>query len=269
MSESTELIEYHGNCHCGAFKFAFKAPELKGATACDCSICYKNGYLWIIPRDLVIVKGDVKSTLRSYEFGKRTMVHKFCPTCGTSVMAPKKEANGTVSVGINIRTLVDVDFMALPVITNNGAATDPPYRIPEPLRNFTGPVAEGTTVYTGNCHCGAVRYTLLSPEPLSFAKECNCSICSRDAAVWIYPDSAAVKGLDSISLGEYTFGSRETYHGFCGICGVAICERFVQVGVDDGDNRMAVNVRTMNGVDLAALKITMFNGKASLPVYQV
>ncbi|KAJ7510696.1 Mss4-like protein [Mycena galericulata] len=265
MSESTQLIDYRGNCHCGAFKFTFKAPEITKAFACNCSICYKNGYLWSTPRDLVIVKGDMDNTLKSYEFGKRTMVHKFCPTCGTSVLARKKEADGTMSVGINIRTLADLDFMALPVTISNGAATEPPYQVPEPLPN-TGPVPEGTTVYTGNCHCGAVRYTLLSPEPItSSVLECNCSICSRDAALWIYPDEATVKGLDFVSLGEYTFGKREVYHGFCGICGVAICERFV----DEDDHTVALNVHTMNGVDLAALEITKDDGKALLPPYEV
>ncbi|KAJ7510697.1 glutathione-dependent formaldehyde-activating enzyme [Mycena galericulata] len=258
MSESTQLIDYRGNCHCGAFKFTFKAPEITKAFASTA-----NGSLWGSPRDFVIVKGDVDNTLKSYEFGKRTMVHKFCPTCGTSVMARKKEADGTMSVGINIRTLADLDFMALPVITSNGAATEPPYEVPEPLHN-TGPVPEGTTVYTGNCHCGAVRYTLLSPEPLTSAMECNCSICSRDAAVWVYPDTPTVKGLDSVA--EYTFGRRDTYHGFCGVCGVAIYERFVGEG---RDYRMALNVRTMNEVDLAALEITKGDGKALLPPYEV
>ncbi|KAJ6551045.1 hypothetical protein DFH09DRAFT_417963 [Mycena vulgaris] len=41
MPESAPLIEYRGNCHCGAFKFTFKATELKLAFACDCSICSK------------------------------------------------------------------------------------------------------------------------------------------------------------------------------------------------------------------------------------
>ncbi|KAJ7453678.1 Mss4-like protein [Mycena galericulata] len=259
--ESAQLIDYRGNCHCGAFKFTFKAPTLTQAVACNCSICYKNGYLWGFPKDLVIIKGDVDSTLRTYEFGKRMMVHKFCPTCGTSVMARKEEENGTVSVGINIRTLADVDFVALPVTTSDGAATEPQYQVPEAV--VTGPVAEGTTVYTGNCHCGAVRYALQSREPLAAAKDCNCSICSRDAVVWIYPDTPDVTLTGRDVLVEYTFGRQKTYHGFCGRCGVAICQRFV-----GRDHRSALNVRTMNGVDLSALEITTHDGKARLPPYE-
>ena len=35
------LKTYHGNCHCGAFQFSVKLPELKQVYACDCSICTK------------------------------------------------------------------------------------------------------------------------------------------------------------------------------------------------------------------------------------
>ncbi|KAJ7770990.1 glutathione-dependent formaldehyde-activating enzyme [Mycena maculata] len=259
-----QLIEYRGNCHCGAFKFTFKAAALKQAYACNCSFCSKNGYLWAFPatsEDFVVVKGDEDSTLKTYEFGKRTMAHKFCPTCGTSVMA---RIHSRQAVGINIRALVDVDTATLEVITSDGAATEPPYQIPEPLA--VGPVAEGTTVYTGSCHCGAVGYNVLSLKPLTAATACNCSICHRDAAVWIYPDTTTVsfKGLDS--LVEYSFGQKESIHGFCGTCGVAIRERF---DGSDFDWTTAINIRTMNGLDMAAMDITMDDGKARLPVYEV
>ena len=35
------LENYQGNCHCGAFKFSVKLPELKQVYACNCSICSK------------------------------------------------------------------------------------------------------------------------------------------------------------------------------------------------------------------------------------
>jgi hypothetical protein len=34
-----KLIEYHGNCHCGAVKFRMKIPELKQVYRCSCSHC--------------------------------------------------------------------------------------------------------------------------------------------------------------------------------------------------------------------------------------
>ncbi|KAJ6532293.1 glutathione-dependent formaldehyde-activating enzyme [Mycena vulgaris] len=266
MSESTEpaqLIDYHGNCHCGAFKFTFKAPEIKQAFACNCSICSRNGYLWAFPaskEDFVVVTGDENSTLKTYEFGKRTMAHKFCPTCGTSVMARMRNLGGP-SAGINIRALADVDAEALTVLISDGAATEPLYQAPEPLA--PGPVPEGMTAYTGHCHCGAVVYSLLAPEKITEATWCNCSICSRDAPLWIYPlaKNVTFKGLDSMA--EYTFCGGTVYHGFCKICGVSMRERFTQPEKKD----TALNVRTMNGLDLASLTLSMYDGKAVLPAY--
>ncbi|KAJ7912422.1 glutathione-dependent formaldehyde-activating enzyme [Mycena leptocephala] len=259
MSESLQPIEYRGNCHCGAFKYTFKAPEIKQAFACTCSICSKNGYLWAFPSkdDFKVVKGDEDSTLKSYEFGKRTLVHKFCPTCGTSVMG--RSVDGRFA--INIRALADVDLGSLTVATSDGAALKPHYQIPEPVA--TGPVPEGTTVYHGSCHCGAVGYTLLSPEKISTVNDCDCSICSRDGALWTYPETTVVtfNGLDS--LAEYTFANKVVYHGFCTICGVAIRERFLE------DTDMALNVRTMNGLDLATVKVEKGDGKSMLPAYEV
>ncbi|KAJ7461997.1 Mss4-like protein [Mycena latifolia] len=251
------MIEYHGNCHCGAFKFTFKAPQLKQAIACNCSICSRTGYLWAFPansEDFTVVNGDEDSTLKSYEFGKRTMTHKFCPTCGTSVMV---RIHNPPSVRINIRALMDVDPESLTVATSDGAVTEPLYQAPKPM--------DVTTTYTGHCHCGAVAYTLLSAEKFTEATLCNCSICSRDGALWIYPPTSKVvfKGLDSLT--EYTFRQSVVYHGFCKICGVAIRERFDVPGKLD----TAVNVRTMSGLDVTLLELERYDGKVLPPPYAV
>ncbi|KAJ7181619.1 glutathione-dependent formaldehyde-activating, GFA [Mycena crocata] len=151
MSKSPQ-IEYRGNCHCGAFKFILKVPELKQALACNCSICFKNGYMWAFPAstgDLIVVKGDENESLKSYEFGQRSTMYKFCATCGTSVLGRMPNAPiGRSSIGVNIRALADVNLDALAIITNNGSATKPEYQPPEPVA--VGYVPEGTTVYTGN-----------------------------------------------------------------------------------------------------------------------
>ncbi|KAJ7228148.1 hypothetical protein GGX14DRAFT_611474 [Mycena pura] len=138
---SAPLVEYRGNCHCGAFQFTFKASELKPST-CDCSICYKNGYLGAKPADdsFTIVKGDENTTL--------------------------------------VRTVRDIDFASLLVgATHKGSTVGSPYQPPEPVQ--AGPVPEGSTQYNGSCHCGTVAYTLLSPGKITSAMECNCSICWR------------------------------------------------------------------------------------------
>ncbi|KAF2174366.1 hypothetical protein K469DRAFT_500987, partial [Zopfia rhizophila CBS 207.26] len=70
---------YRGNCHCGAFVYEIQVPEIKSVYECDCSICYKNGYLWVFPylHDYKIVKGD-DNTLKEYAFANKTIIHKVC-----------------------------------------------------------------------------------------------------------------------------------------------------------------------------------------------
>ncbi|KAF7355970.1 GFA domain-containing protein [Mycena venus] len=258
MSETPQTIEYRGNCHCGAFKFIVKSPTLKQALLCNCSFCSKNGYLWAFPEELTVVKGDEDTTLKSYEFAKRTLAFKFCPVCGTSVLARSLDGK----LAINIRALADVDFDSLPaVLTTDGASKEPLYQIPEPVPVENVP--EGSIVYHGNCHCGAVGFTLVTQDKITEATDCNCSICSRDAALWIYPLTTSItfKGLDSLT--EYTFANRNTFHGFCSICGVAIRERFTAIE----DPVMALNIRAMHGLNLSAVELTKEDGKADLPAY--
>ena len=96
----TELKTYYGNCHCAAFKFSMKVPELKSVRTCNCSICSrvrlsllrdermeltdikkkKNAYAWIFPianKNLVIEKGSIED-LSVYEFGGKDMSHFVC-----------------------------------------------------------------------------------------------------------------------------------------------------------------------------------------------
>jgi hypothetical protein len=73
---SQELKTYHGNCHCGAFKFSIKVPELTEVTECNCSICFKKGYKWVFPGEdgFTVEKGE--GCLKEYEFGQKATTHK-------------------------------------------------------------------------------------------------------------------------------------------------------------------------------------------------
>ncbi|KAK7062310.1 GFA domain-containing protein [Favolaschia claudopus] len=271
MSESAEmkLKEYRGNCHCGAFKFKLKIPEIKEAHTCTCSVCAKKGYLWTFPKreQLTIVQGEEDKTLKTYLFAKKMMAHKFCPTCGTSVMEarmPGSNVPGAPEIGINIRTLEGIDLESLQINTFDGATVlQPAYENPEPVAVES--IEEDATVYHGSCHCGALCYALVSDKKISQALLCDCSICSRDAVLWIYPkiDRVTFKGRESAA--EYTFGKGTVYHGFCGICGVPVYERFA----DPEDDDVALNVRTMHGLDLAEVEMLPDKGSAMLPVYNV
>lgn len=48
-TETTPLVSYKGTCHCGRNRFEADLPEIKSATACNCSLCHKSGYLWAFP----------------------------------------------------------------------------------------------------------------------------------------------------------------------------------------------------------------------------
>lgn len=75
MTENN-LMTYKGNCHCAAFQFEIDVPEIKEALACNCSICFKKGYLWIFPKkkDLRVIKGE--ESLVGYQWGSKNVTHK-------------------------------------------------------------------------------------------------------------------------------------------------------------------------------------------------
>ena len=79
MSESqVPLKSYRGNCHCGAFVFELKVPEIKAGYECNCSICFKKGYCWLFlgsSEAFTVVKGDEKD-LTEYTFGSKVFTHK-------------------------------------------------------------------------------------------------------------------------------------------------------------------------------------------------
>jgi hypothetical protein len=64
---------------------------------------------------------------------------------------------------------------------------------------------------------------------------------------------------------EYTYGRHRTMHAFCGNCGVAVWERFL----DPARKDLGLNVRTMNGVDWSTLTVEMLDRKGLLPLYEV
>nr|GAT46471.1 glutathione-dependent formaldehyde-activating enzyme [Mycena chlorophos] len=267
----TDLVEYQGNCHCGAFKFSFQSPKIKEAGPCDCSICARNDYLWTKPTEFKVTKGDENTTLTQYNFGSGNFTHKFCPTCGTSVMCRAGPAIGGGFVILNLRCVQGIDFASLKIKDHfKGSAHGKPYQAPEPVAVELAP--EGATLYHGNCHCGAIAFTLVSNGKITETTltECNCSICWRDGSLWTYPLTKEItfRGLESAT--EYTFALKVTYHGFCKICGVSMFERFT--GQEDGKERSewtALNVRTFNELNLKELKLEQSDGLSDLPLYQV
>lgn len=274
MAESTpELKTYQGNCHCGAFKFNIKIPELTSVTECNCSICFKKGYKWVFPGPgcFTVEKGE--GNLKDYRFGKCSILHKFCPTCGTGVMTERPGiAPGDVNIWINARALQDVDLWSLKVEKYNGAAVEPFYKPPA----FNGPEPtaeiENSKLYTGSCHCGAVTLALKNDGPLSteveLIGECDCSICSRNGRTLTYrsPSHISICLTPGTSLTSYSFAQKIYIHKFCPVCGVS-------VSVDDTSDPakilMAVNLKCFEDVEWDDIKIFRADLKKLEPQYVV
>ncbi|MBL8584689.1 MAG: GFA family protein [Rhizobiaceae bacterium] len=108
----------------------------------------------------------------------------------------------------------------------------------------------------GACHCGAVRWKF-EAEP-DGATACNCSICRRYGALWIYGH----EGVDVSVTGptrSYQRGGRHLAYLFCPHCACVVSWRGNHLE-KDGRRRMAVNVRLAEPASVAHLPIDHFDG---------
>ena len=113
------------------------------------------------------------------------------------------------------------------------------------------------TRYTGNCHCGAIRFEV--EADIERVTECNCSICSKKGIlhVRVQPERFRMLSGDE-QLGTYQFGTRTAKHHFCKRCGI---HTFTRPRV--APELYSVNLRCLDGVDLADFKerIVAFDGR--------
>jgi hypothetical protein len=81
-------VTYPASCHCGKSRFTITIPSLDTTTvtSCNCSICQINGYLNVYPLCKNVSFQSSYEELGSYAFASQTLVHKFCRTCGTSLL---------------------------------------------------------------------------------------------------------------------------------------------------------------------------------------
>jgi hypothetical protein len=73
--------------------------------------------------------------------------------------------------------------------------------------------------YHGGCHCGAVRFAIVTDFPE--LTTCDCSICRRRNALMVKVherDFTLLSGGDSLT--EYQFHTRTARHFFCKTCGI-------------------------------------------------
>jgi hypothetical protein len=114
---------YRGSCHCGKIKFEVDA-EIDHVRVCDCSICSRRGALiHRVPRESLRLLIPWEELVR-YQWGSRTAMDYFCPTCGIlPFRRPSDPTSQELKQGIlpfdgwavNVRRLEGVDLESIPI----------------------------------------------------------------------------------------------------------------------------------------------------------
>ncbi|KAI1651608.1 Mss4-like protein [Daldinia loculata] len=272
MAEN-QPTKYRGNCHCTAYVFEVDLPEnIENGLQCSCSYCCKRGAVFLAPKnnnDIKFVKGD-PTALSNYNFGG--VKHQFCSTCCTFLFRVDTKKY------VNLRALQKIKAWDLGTQPLDDKATPPAWSPPKFDGQEPPAEIEGAKIYTGGCHCGAVTLALKS-KPIDstyegLIMECDCSICTRNAYCWIYPNKPQVTIVGATGMGYYSFGGGVWRKSFCRTCGVPVHNRIEdytpaqieelpveqQQWARDHLDWSPVNLRVMDGIDLGELKIKRIDG---------
>jgi hypothetical protein len=109
--------------------------------------------------------------------------------------------------------------------------------------------------YVGGCHCGRVRFRVTAD--LSRVTYCNCSMCAKKGFLHLVVARERFEilgGKDALTT--YQFNTRVAKHTFCSVCGI----HPFYVPRSDPD-KIDVNVRCLDGIDLKALDVKEFDGQ--------
>jgi hypothetical protein len=112
-----------------------------------------------------------------------------------------------------------------------------------------------SAVYTGGCHCGRIRFEV--EGELRRVSQCNCSICSRTGYLhWTVEPARLRLRTPPGSWTTYRFLTKVAENRFCPVCGVSP----FRVPRSDPD-KITVNARCLEDVDLEALPVDRFDGR--------
>lgn len=108
----------------------------------------------------------------------------------------------------------------------------------------------------GSCHCGAVRLVL--PSVPEVATSCNCSLCRRLAALWVYyPFGSVVVTGHPEHTDAYIQGDRTLRTLRCSTCGCTT--HWEPLGSEPGA-RHGVNLRNFDPDLVASVRVRRFDG---------
>jgi len=112
-----------------------------------------------------------------------------------------------------------------------------------------------TTVHSGGCHCGAVRFEVEAPVDLE-VYDCNCSMCRRSGFLHLIVPRGRFRLLaGQAELTSYRFNTGVADHLFCRVCGIK--SFYVPRSNPDG---YSVNVRCLDQETVRSVSVRPFDG---------
>jgi hypothetical protein len=109
--------------------------------------------------------------------------------------------------------------------------------------------------YEGGCHCGRIRFQVTGD--LAETLDCNCSVCTKKGFLHLivpHGQFRLLRGEDAVTA--YRFNTGVARHLFCGTCGI----HAYYIPRSDPD-KVDVNVRCLDGVDVTTLTPRVFDGR--------
>ena len=109
--------------------------------------------------------------------------------------------------------------------------------------------------WEGGCHCGRVRFRVSGD--LTGVSDCNCSVCAKKGFLHLIvpPEQFELLSGEDV-IATYQFNTGTARHMFCRYCGI----HSFYVPRSDPD-KIDVNVRCLDGIDLTAIDIKPFDGR--------
>ena len=109
-------------------------------------------------------------------------------------------------------------------------------------------------MWTGACHCGAVRFRV--DAPIGELTTCDCSLCAmRNAVMAKVPEKTltVLEGEDLLTL--YQWNTRRAMHYFCSRCGIYVFHRKRAL-----PDHFGINVFCLDDFDIASVPVRATEG---------
>lgn len=110
--------------------------------------------------------------------------------------------------------------------------------------------------HPGSCHCGAVRFALLS-DPVELTT-CDCSLCvKRNAVMTKVPEGDLRIDAGAEHLTLYEWNTRRAKHYFCDRCGIYVFHR-----KRAAPDHFGVNIFCLDRFDRSRLPVRATEGES-------